>query len=165
MTEPVLHIDHNSELDVPSALDAVSSRSLWAVVVELDSDRQPAALRSLRAATESPGSFGSACADAWLVNPLGLKSLLQSRIFNGFDEVWLSSAQPMHWEPPPAALTSDAPFPPPDPAAVANWMRSTGVIAGLGDGDGLNSVASDTQLAECWSAWPGSEGRRVMTCQ
>jgi hypothetical protein len=71
-------------------------------------------------------------------------------LFTGFDEVWLVDRIPDSGKPDRFRLTSDVSFGPTPPEGLEEWMRGAGCTAGLGDGDGLNFVTFDPELAALW---------------
>jgi hypothetical protein len=80
----------------------------------------------------------------------GQQTVLLARkylLFTHFDEVWLFREAPM--EPKPEGVRIVAPYNLSEevPTEVANWMRRSGCIVGLGDGDGLNYVTVDERVA------------------
>ena len=80
----------------------------------------------------------------------GQQTVLLARkylLFTHFDEVWLFREAPM--EPKPEGVRIVAPYNLSEevPTEVANWMRRSGCIIGLGDGDGLNYVTVDERVA------------------
>jgi hypothetical protein len=80
----------------------------------------------------------------------GQQSVLLARkylLFTHFDEVWLFREAPR--EPKPEGVRIVAPYNLSEevPTEVAIWMRRSGCIVGLGDGDGLNYVTVDERVA------------------
>ena len=80
----------------------------------------------------------------------GQQTVLLARkylLFTHFDEVWLFREAPM--EPKPEGVRIVAPYNLSEevPTEVANWVRRSGCIVGLGDGDGLNYVTVDERVA------------------
>ena len=70
-------------------------------------------------------------------------------LFSGFDEIWLCPRDPESAKPSDVRLTSDVSLGPDPPPGLAEWMRSAGCFAGLGDGDGLNFATFSPDLAPC----------------
>ena len=70
-------------------------------------------------------------------------------VFFGFDEFWLCTVTPA--DGPPAGAYVVAPISLDHetvPSAVVEWLRSPFVVAGFGDGDGLNFVSRDRTVLE-----------------
>lgn len=72
------------------------------------------------------------------------------KFFTGFDEVWLFSGSPGSSKPKTVRLTSDIPVGQEPPDVLVRWMETSGCLAGLGDGDGLNFATFDPGLAGLW---------------
>jgi hypothetical protein len=144
----------NPALDVPSALGRVREPAAWTVLVSmLDSTPEVATLPSLvpalRRAGIAVGVVGDDVALAWRDS----RGLVEADdVLTGFDEVWLCRGVPAEPRPVADRLTCDRPLTEPPPRALGVWMREQGVVAGLGDGDGLNFVTSDEALAALWEA-------------
>jgi hypothetical protein len=142
----------NEVLDVPSALARVPETRLERVTVLLttvDSDRDVADLRSVTDALRDAGAtfsrVGSAVALPWP----SLRALLAAELFSGFDEVSLCRGDAPATPPPAAKITADHEITQLS-AELIGWMMASGCLAGLGDGAGLNWIASDSELVWLW---------------
>jgi hypothetical protein len=69
------------------------------------------------------------------------------RVSFGFDEVWIPAGVPISAPPHEAYLVAPRRLAHSVPPPVAEWMEASGCRLGLGDGDGLNFVAADLELA------------------
>jgi hypothetical protein len=81
-----------------------------------------------------------------------LALLFEHDFFSGFDEVWLFPSSPSSAKPEAVPLTSDVRLVHEPPAALTHWLCANDGLAGLGDGDGLNFMAFDPDLAKRWMA-------------
>lgn len=88
-----------------------------------------------------------------------LMMLIEEHDFlSGFDEIWLCTDMPRSGKPEHVRITSDQPLGPEQPSGLAEWMLGSFCRAGLGDGDGLNYVTCDPELAVLWSGHASVSG-------
>ena len=120
----------------------------FALITSLDSS-PPASLTNVRRAlAEHVNEFREVGSGVLLS---GQQTVLLARkylLFTHFDEVWLFRDEPP--EPKAEEVTIVLPrynLSEEVPTEVANWMRRSGCIVGLGDGDGLNYVTVDERVA------------------
>ena len=90
-----------------------------------------------------------------------LRAARQETIFSGFDEIWVPKDLPVSGPPVEANLVAPRMFDLTLPDEVREWMRTSAWRLGLGDGDGLNYVVSDHELARQLGLPITREGRRA----
>lgn len=142
----------NEVLDVPSALERVPEARLEGVTVLLttvDSDRNVADLSSVTEVLRDAGATFSRVGSALALPWPSFRALLASELLAGFDEVWLCRGDAPATPPPDTKITADKEIAQPS-AGLIGWMKESGCLAGLGDGAGLNWIASDSELASLW---------------
>ncbi|MFN8053516.1 MAG: hypothetical protein U0Q22_18910 [Acidimicrobiales bacterium] len=90
----------------------------------------------------------------WLVAPplfvsgQSLVDLADESVFNGFDEIWVPGDGPLPDAAPRLCLSSPPHFVGGAPGEASNVLAGGRWRLGLGDGDGLNFVASDLALVQ-----------------
>jgi hypothetical protein len=119
----------------------------FALITSLDSSPPTSLTNVRRALAEHVDEFREVGSGVLLS---GQQTILLARkylLFTHFDEVWLFRQALM--EPKPEGVRIVAPYNLSEevPTEVANWMRRSGCIVGLGDGDGLNYVTVDERVA------------------
>ncbi len=119
----------------------------FALITSLDSSPPTSLTNVRRALAEHVDEFREVGSGVLLS---GQQTVLLARkylLFTHFDEVWLFREAPM--EPKPEGVRIVAPYNLSEevPTEVADWMRRSGCIVGLGDGDGLNYVTVDERVA------------------
>lgn len=151
MTLPALHARWLASLDIPAVLRPIlTSRPdlQYALVSVIDSTPGVGNLPSLVPLLKELGaSFRCLDGDVVLDVATLLELVEQHDFLTGFDEVWLCAEIPESSKPGPLRITSDTPLSGEPPAGLAKWMRASGCLVGLGDGDGLNVVTFDRALA------------------
>jgi hypothetical protein len=119
----------------------------FALITSLDSSPPTSLTNVRRALAEHVDEFREVGSGVLLS---GQQTILLARkylLFTHFDEVWLFRQALM--EPKPEGVRIVTPYNLSEevPTEVANWMRRSGCIVGLGDGDGLNYVTVDERVA------------------
>lgn len=153
MSEHLLHIGWNPELDIPTGLSRLPSPRLAssvALIPTLDSTSAVADLPSLVPHLRSAGLFFSKVDRDVLVDIATLVQLLHDENhewFTGFDEVYICSSPPEQEKPDSVRITSDRPLTV-EPVGLSSWMKRSTCYLALGDGDGLNFATFDVALAE-----------------
>jgi hypothetical protein len=67
-------------------------------------------------------------------------------LFTGFDEIWLASVVPTLMRPEEASLVAPVNLDFEMPGAIAEWMAASQCVLGLGDGWGVNFVATNRDV-------------------
>lgn len=112
-----------------------------AVVSMMDSDDDVLEMPWARNMVAAPGG-------AELMPVVQLFSLLDDHnLFNGFDEVWLCDVAPEEAMPDLAHIVAPVNLATDDPGVAFEWGEKNGVVLGLGDGEGLNFIAMDPEIA------------------
>lgn len=146
----------NPKLDIPSAVSIMPRAqvlSAQALISTVDSSSRVSELPSLPPLLEQMGIDPQSLGSGVLIAGGALLELLFERdFFAGFDEVWLFQSTPLSAKPEAVPLTSDVRLLQEPPAALTQWMYENDGFAGLGDGDGLNFITLDPDLAERWMA-------------
>jgi hypothetical protein len=145
----------NAALDIPAALslarrDCVAES--YVLVSMVDSTPNVGQLPSLIPLLDSLGANHSLLGSSVIIGGDTLLALVEEHeFFNGFDEIWLFRDTPAVSKPEAIPITSDIRLQQELPEVLVSWMRESGCIAGLGDGDGLNFATFRPTLAQLWS--------------
>jgi hypothetical protein len=100
---------------------------------------------------EDLAAFHAEVEDDVVIGAQTLLTLIDDHDFlPGFDEIWLCDEIPRSGKPGHFRLTSDVRLRSEPPPGLAEWMLQARCRAGLGDGDGLNFVTFDDELAASW---------------
>lgn len=118
----------------------------YILISSMDSDREVAAMPWARARQQDP---------AWAISlhPLVLSGqsvielLSDPELFTGFDELWVPATLPVEQPPGDAYLVGPQQLDSDSPEAIGRWIRASHCRLGVGDGDGMNYVVSDSKLA------------------
>ena len=141
----------NSELDIPSALAAIRPAPHFALVSMLDSTPQVSELPSMVPLLKRLDRWYATIDGDVVVETSTLIALAEEQdLLAGFDEIWLLDVLPAVSKPADVRITSDNPLGAEISVALTEWMLTSGCIAGLGDGDGLNFVTVSHELALAW---------------
>jgi hypothetical protein len=145
-----------SSLDIPTVLRQgviVADDARYVLISMVDSTPHVASLPSLRALLERMAVFRQIVDDDLVIETSTLLTLVEVHdFFTGFDEIWLCTEIPGSSKPGGVRITSDAPLATVPYGDLAPWMLASGCRIGLGDGDGLNMVATDPRLAQAIAA-------------
>lgn len=68
-------------------------------------------------------------------------------LFTGFDELWCFTNEPKVVKPEGLSIVLPRKISDDFPADLDSWMNESGCILGLGDGEGLNYVTTDPDIA------------------
>jgi hypothetical protein len=152
----VLYAGWSPAGDVPAAIRRLSPQQIAdrvALVSVIDSTPRVAELPSVVPLLARSGIDWTRVGDDVALPAASLPELMAHEgLFTGFDEVWLFDATPSHGKPASIRITSDVRLAAHPSTELRKWMQSSGSIAGLGDGDGLNFVTREATLAELWRA-------------
>ena len=119
----------------------VFAASNWVLISCIDSHRRPGHLPfALRA--DPPVSQ-----DPFVLSGAQFAKLVSGyRLFTGFDEIWLAPVVPAVGPPEEASLVYPVMLESEALGAIAEWMAASQCVLGLGDGWGVNFVATDPDL-------------------
>jgi tRNA threonylcarbamoyladenosine biosynthesis protein TsaE len=92
----------------------------------------------------------------WVVPGEEVVDLAHRGLLNGFDEVWVLAGPDADAPPDGAAIVAPVRLDEGVPEATAAWLARSGARLGLGDGEGLNYVATDVALAAALGLPPGA---------
>jgi hypothetical protein len=153
VSDHLLHVGWNPDLDIPTGLIRVPSARLAssvALITTLDSTSTVADLPSLVPHLRNAGLDFAHIDHDVLVDIPTLAQLLHDEHhewFTGFDELYICSSPPEHGKPDHVRITSDKPLTI-EPHGLGSWMKQSTCFLALGDGDGLNFATVDIALAE-----------------
>jgi hypothetical protein len=136
--DAVIYYDQFQSRSVGQTLARMSARladGRVAAITCLDSDRNPGLL------TIAPLAGLPRIGKSIVFEASELPRLARAELFWGFDEVWLRDAPAVEPHDVPI-LTSERAITPEDRDSIGNWMIENGWSVGLGDGLGLNAVAT-----------------------
>lgn len=143
----------NSQLDIPTALSFLPEQELARHVVLISLVDSTPRVASLTSVVSTFAGLASTCervGDDLAVDASGFVRIVNEReVLFGYDEVWLFSAVPHLGKPTEFSITSETRD---EPLAdgLTEWIKVSGCVAGLGDGDGLRYVTFDATIAELW---------------
>jgi hypothetical protein len=152
-SEPL--VGWNAQLDIPTALSYLSTEQVadYVVLISLiDSTPQVANLTSVVSAFTGHALTCERVGDDLAVDASSfLRIANQQELLFGYDEVWLFAATPHLGKPTGFNITSDT-RDEPMAAELIDWMKTSGCLAGLGDGEGLRYVTFDETITELWQS-------------
>jgi len=138
---------------MPSAIDAMAPRRLPAFALSTIIDSTP-----VRQVTDLLPLLDGIGASHWesgtgiTFEIATLRYLVDDDFFHGFDEIWLFDDLPQLSKVPPRFTSEQGGNFSAVEIELIAWMRETGCVAALGDGDGLRFATADPELASLWRA-------------
>ena len=115
----------------------------------LDNAERPAEWPAVRRRLRAEGIRVAQHRGVLLLLPGELDQMCSIGMFNGFDELYLSSEWDDEFESFPGRITSDhVNFADGTPLGLEEWMINSGCLLALGDGSGLNFATLDLGIAE-----------------
>ena len=154
-SEPI--VGWNAQLDIPTALSFLPAQETASHVVLIslvDSTPRVANLGSVVSEFSGVAATCERVGDDLAVDVSSFLRIVKERdLLFGYDEAWLFAATPDLGKPSGFNITSDT-RDEPMAAELIDWMRVTGCLAGLGDGEGLRYVTFDETIAASWRLVP-----------
>ena len=141
------HIDAsiaNLVTDIPDLI----TRFPFVLITCIDSSRELRKLKTTKKIVEKYPGCQFVNNNLLMSGTLFTEISHSQHLLNGFDEIWLSFVLPVEavpgefWMVSPRNIVNDI------PPGLAEWMKRTGCIIGMGDGTGLNYVTEEVAISE-----------------
>ena len=145
-----LHAGHKKDLFIA---DLVSERPEFiesfpfALITSLDSSPPTSLTNVRRALNEHVDEFWEVGSGVLLSGQQTISLAREYLLFTHFDEMWLFGEAPIEPKPEGVSIVAPCDLGEGVPTEVADWMWRSGCVVGMGDGEGLNYVTVDEDLA------------------
>jgi hypothetical protein len=130
------------------------------LIASIDSDSAVATMEWARKRIAKDGDWALST-DPLVIAGTSFVQLLKdwTTLSSGFDEIWLPKRLPVPTPPDSAYLVAPRRLDETCPSEVIDWMTTSGCVIGLGDGEGMNYVASNLAFGRQLGL-PMGQGRR-----